>query len=263
MRRAILALIPVLSLLSVACTPNEDDFMEEFVEALCEKAEECDIEDWDDYYDDADECIDEMEEEYDDDYFDDCDYDEDEAKDCLDAIRDADCDDDGEEFWDAIEDDCDEVWDCDNNNYDTYEWDENLASPDSSEMEPAPLEYTDLRVAVSWGLDELRLEVTGASGPFWFGIAETLPGSSEAWTGEDCLEGTETQRYCHPVPANSLTLRYGSASARVIEGETTAFSSSEHASTTTFSLWDTSGQRCLGAWGADPTHYEGVCEFWF
>lgn len=121
----------------------------------------------------------------------------------------------------------------------------------------------DLIVEVAWGGSDVTLSITNGSGSYWWGIAETDPSSDDPWTGEDCLYGYGgAYYYCHPSSASGVTLSYGATVDNLVEGDTTVFPDNSYAATTAYSLWDASGENCLGAWGSDATYYDGYCEEW-
>ena len=106
-----LALLAPLSACSLFGTKvDEDNFGEEFAEAICSLQKECLALFFYEEYDDLEECADEYAEDWEDGY-EDCDFDQDKAEDCIKAIREADCTDGYDGLEDAFED-CEEVWDC-------------------------------------------------------------------------------------------------------------------------------------------------------
>jgi hypothetical protein len=102
--------LPLVTLLIAACGPSRADFVDEYIEALCEWAMDCQEEEGRIVYEDQEECeefggtiIDESD-------FDDCDYDKDAAKECIDAVRNLDCE-PSDDFFEDMEV-CDKVWTC-------------------------------------------------------------------------------------------------------------------------------------------------------
>ncbi|MBN1335410.1 MAG: hypothetical protein JXB39_05570 [Deltaproteobacteria bacterium] len=104
--------IPAVSALVflAACGPSRDNFIDAYIETVCEKVLECQEEDDSIQFDDQAECEGFFGVFIDDDAFEDCDYDKGAARDCLDAIEELDCDFD-EEGLEAV-DACEDVWDC-------------------------------------------------------------------------------------------------------------------------------------------------------
>lgn len=92
---------------------SEDDFKEAWVEGLCRAEEECTPNDFYDYWEDVEQCLDEYEDYVDEEWDSgDCDFDSNAANDCIDALNayENSCDDND---YDDVEDNCDDVFDCD------------------------------------------------------------------------------------------------------------------------------------------------------
>ena len=115
---------------------------------------------------------------------------------------------------------------------------------DSGE-EPAAVEFS---FSTSWTSDcSLSVEITGGSGSYNLGMAETAAGD-QGWYGEDC----STEGACHPIDT-SLVLDSvhpdcgGDGISAVVEGSTTLFKSSLDPRTT-YAIFDADYalQSCAG-----------------
>ena len=120
--------------------------------------------------------------------------------------------------------------------------------------------------SVSWTTAGANFAVTNGDGSYTLGIAETN-GSSDPWTGEDCLNGYNASGtlflYCHPLSSTGGS--FTSIYADVVAGSRTLSSLDENTETLfddsfeeglTYGVWsDTSGD--CWTWGADTSYYTG------
>ena len=115
--------------------------------------------------------------------------------------------------------------------------------------------------SVSWGGSSMTLSISGGSGSYWFGMAETgCADPGNCWYGEDCLYGdlTGTYYYCHPADSNGVTLQYTS-DLDLDESSETLLNESL-ASDVTYYVESASSGECW-AWGHDTSYYAALdCE---
>ena len=117
MRHLVLAL--TAGLLLPACnTINQDNYLEKFIKVQCKIYNECYEEDFAEYWDDVDDCVDEgMEglegyQEYIEEYYADCEFSSKNAGKCINSYKKVSCEDLESDDYEIDEEACENIWEC-------------------------------------------------------------------------------------------------------------------------------------------------------
>ncbi len=116
----------------------------------------------------------------------------------------------------------------------------------------------------SWSASGVQITISGGYGTYLLGLVETDPGSSDPWTGEDCLYGYtletgELLLYCHPLSESGGAFSTGGSTSSLEEGSETLFDETLQ-DVITYAAWSDVTGRCW-TWGHDVSYYaDARCE---